>query len=91
MTEPLHHGERKKLGLYKNAIPILNELQFTSYHNERMENFSSDVNMNISQENIEASITTPTNTATAIPLNTMVIQPEEMHTHTEVQVYERNE
>ena len=44
--------------------------------------------MNISQENEEASITTPTNTSTTISLNTMVFQPEEMHTHPEVQVYE---
>ena len=53
-----------------------------------MENFSLDVNMNISQENEEALITTPTNTSAAIPLNTMVFQPKEMHTHPEVQAYE---
>ena len=83
--------EREKLGLYKNAIPIMNELQITSYNNERMENFSLDVNMIISQENEETSITTPTNASAAIPLNTMVFQPEEMHSHPEVQLNEKTQ
>ena len=51
----------------------------------RMENLSSDMKMNTSQENEETTINTPTNTSAAIPLNTMVFQPEEMHT----QVYEQ--
>ena len=47
-----------------------------------------DLIMNISQdlENKKASITGPTNISNAIPLHIMVIQQEEMHTQTEVQV-----
>ena len=37
----------------------------------------------------KVSMTAPTNISVAIPLNTMVIQQEEMHTQTEVHVYER--
>ena len=45
--------------------------------------------MNSFQDNEEAAITTPTNISVVVPLNTMVIQQEEIHTQTEVQVYER--
>ena len=44
---------------------------------------------NISQENEEATITTPTNISVVPPLNTMVIQQREIHTQTQVQEYER--
>ena len=44
---------------------------------------------NISEENQKASITAPINISVAIPLNTMVIRQEEIHTQSEVQVYER--
>ena len=67
----------------------MNELQITSHHKESLENISSDVNMNTAQEKEETSITTPTNTSAAIPLNTMVLQSEEIHTYSEVQAYER--
>ena len=47
------------------------------------------MNVNIFQDNEEASITTPTHISAAIPLNTMAIQQEEIYTQTEVQTYER--
>ena len=45
--------------------------------------------MSTAQEKEETSITTPTNTSTAVPLNTMVFKSEEIHTYPEVQAYER--
>ena len=43
--------------------------------------------INIFQENDEASIITPTNISVATQLNKLVIQQEEIHTQTEVQLY----
>ena len=65
--------ERKKLGLFKNAIPSLNEQQIKSKHDEKVETDSLYMISNVAKENEEAIATIPMNMPVVPLLNSMVI------------------
>ena len=72
----------KKLGLYNNANLNLKEHNIILKHNKQVETNLLNMVTNISQENEEATVTTPTNISVVPRLNTMVIQQREIHTQT---------
>ena len=83
--------ERKKLGLFKNAIPSLNEQQIISKHNEKVDTDSLYMISNITKENEEATATIPMNMPVVPPMNAMVGQHGPIQTLPQVQEYERKD
>ena len=83
--------ERKKLGLFKNAIPSLNEQQIISKHNEKVDTDSLYMILNVTKENEEATATIPMNMPVVPPMNAMVGQHGPIQTLPQVQEYERKD